>query len=164
MTTRSHQTGYGGDLAAVHHRDFGRVARFNYAFDRRTSMSSVTKLFRRVHDALEPRGVFMFDIAGPGRAGPRGESEGWHDRDDYTLFFRVTEDAARSTLVREIVLFTRTADTYRRSDETHVLRLYDPREIEARLRTTGFKVRRLRGYGVSRSVLAGTPFWPPSDL
>ena len=44
----------------------------NYLFDASNRMSEIRRLFRRVYSALEPGGLFVFDIAEPGRGkGPR---------------------------------------------------------------------------------------------
>jgi len=46
-----------------------------------------------------------------------------------------------TTLDRFITIFARNDDgTYRRTDEHHVLRLYEPAEVEAVLRDAGFTV------------------------
>ena len=49
----------------------------NYLFDDRNSSSTLAKLFRRIHAALAPQGLFLFDVVVPGRVpgpGPRGRS------------------------------------------------------------------------------------------
>src|ERR1017187_2307771 len=38
----------------------------NYAFDRRSGKEGLTEFFHRVHGALRPGGVFVFDIVEPG--------------------------------------------------------------------------------------------------
>ena len=56
---------------------------FNYLFDPGNTRASVRRLFRRVYSALQPGGLFLFDVAGPGRVpggGPRRlhmEGEDW---------------------------------------------------------------------------------------
>lgn len=39
---------------------------FNYLFDERNSLSDLKKLFRRIYGALDPGGVFLFDVARSG--------------------------------------------------------------------------------------------------
>ena len=60
------------------------------------------------------------------------------------------EDKRRGLLTREIVSFRKVGDLYRRSTETHVLRLSDPAKLAAQLRSLGFRVRTLAGYGQAR--------------
>src|SRR6185295_18594623 len=44
----------------------------NYLFDESNSMTQLRRLFGRIYTALKPGGVFVFDIAEPGRGkGPR---------------------------------------------------------------------------------------------
>ena len=44
---------------------------FNYLFDESNSREALLALLRRIHTALEPGGVLIFDAAGPGRvSGP----------------------------------------------------------------------------------------------
>ena len=51
------------------------------------------------------------------------------------------ESADGTTLDRRITIFTMTDDgTYRRTDEHHVLRLYDAAELTATLERAGFDV------------------------
>lgn len=119
----------------------------NYGFDPRHRLDALDDLFERVAAALVPGGVFVFDVAGPGRAGPDRTYQVFHDEGDSTLFSRGDEDAAGTTLVRRITLFRRAGEAYRRTDESHLLHLYPPDDVEARLRRAGLDVRRVDGYG-----------------
>jgi SAM-dependent methyltransferase len=118
----------------------------NYAFDERNSLAEVSRLFRRVHQALQPGGVLLFDVAGPGRLGPGRENQAMHDGGSWALLLRATEDEVGTTLTRDITVFRRVGKLYRRSDERHVLRLYRREEIAEELTRTGFEVRRIPGY------------------
>lgn len=114
---------------------------FNYTFDRRTGQRELAQLFRRVYDALRPGGVFIFDIAEPGRALRRAHAEG----KDWAILFAA--EASRDLLIRRMTTFRKVGKLYRRSEETHRLRLYRSSDIAAELRAAGFAVRRLRAYG-----------------
>jgi SAM-dependent methyltransferase len=118
----------------------------NYRFDERSSWLALKRVFNRVSRSLEPGGLFVFDLSGPGRGGRSGVIESWHDRDDYTMYFRAEEDARRGLLLRDHFVFVREGSRYRRVDERHVLRLFDPDKVTELLRETGFAVRRRRGY------------------
>jgi SAM-dependent methyltransferase len=62
-----------------------------YAFDARAGMRALARLFRRVHRALRPGGLFVFDVATPGRgAGPPVR---WHAGDGWVVIARMGEDA-----------------------------------------------------------------------
>ena len=120
---------------------------FNYLFDDANTLRALSRLFRRIHDALEPGGLFIFDVATPGRGGGPGKRQkNVHGR-DWAILLETEEDPRRRTLTRRIVSFRKVGDLYRRSEEVHRLRLYRPDDIVAELRRAGFGVRRLRGYG-----------------
>ncbi len=119
----------------------------NYAFDPRSGLEHLLPLFQRVAGALRPGGVFLFDVAGPGRGGPTGRREHFADADGWTIRAVHVEDIDEATLVRHITLVTRDGDAYRRHDERHVLRLYQPDDVEAALAEAGLEdVHRLRRY------------------
>jgi hypothetical protein len=48
---------------------------------------------------------------------------------------------------RRIVSFRKAGEHYRRDDEVHRVRLYDPSELSAELEQAGFRVRTMRSYG-----------------
>ena len=134
----------------------------NYAFDRKNSARTLAKLFRRVHKALEPGGMFIFDAAGPGRLRAPSPVRRWAEGDDWTILVQAEEDSAKKVLTRRIVTYRRTGKLYRRSEEMHELNLYAPEEILAMLERAGFCARVLRGYGRNRlprgySAFVGCP-------
>jgi len=114
---------------------------FNYTFDGRNSRQRLKQLFRRVHDALRPGGVFIFDIAEPGRALRRAFAKG----SDWAILFEA--ESRRDLLIRHMTSFRQVGTLYRRSEETHRLRLYRSADLAAELRRAGFAVRVLRAYG-----------------
>jgi SAM-dependent methyltransferase len=114
---------------------------FDYTFDRRNGRRELKRLFRRVYAALLPGGVFIFDIAEPGRELRRAHAQG----KDWAILFAA--EASRDMLVRRMTAFRRVGKLYRRSEETHRLRLYRSSDVAADLRRAGFAVRVLRAYG-----------------
>lgn len=126
----------------------------NYCFDPRhgprfdAAPPKLERLFARVHAALRPGGVFIFDVAEPGRAA--GAMKRHYEGRDWAIFVTVEHDAGRRELIRHITSFRRVGKSYRRSNETHRLRLYEPSDVTAGLRRAGFRVRTLRGYGELR--------------
>jgi SAM-dependent methyltransferase len=120
----------------------------NYATDPRAGLEELERLASRVHDALAPGGVFLFDVAGPGRHGPDGIR--FHDRDDWVLVNQVVESPDHSTLDRRITIFKDQGEgAYRRSDEHHVLRLYEPDALSELLTRSDFTVDLLPSYGTA---------------
>jgi SAM-dependent methyltransferase len=119
----------------------------NYLFDRANRADRLRGLFARVFEALEPGGLFLLDVAGPGRAaGAETRRRNFTVGPDWACLFSADEDARRRILTRRITTFRRIGQTYRRCDEVHRLRLYPRAEIVARLRSVGFQVSWLRGY------------------
>ena len=122
----------------------------NYLFDRSNTKARLARLFSRIHRALRPGGVFLFDVAGPGRVGGEAERMSHREGKDWAVLLRAEEDSRRNILSRHLTTFRRVGRHYRRSNEVHRLRLYRPAELAAMLRNAGFRVRMLRGYGSLR--------------
>ena len=126
----------------------------NYVFDTDNSKSARRALFRRVHRALIPGGLFLLDVAGPGRIIGGGQSRVHTEGDGWAVLMTAEEDSRRKLLTRRITTFRRTGKLYRRSEEVHRLRLVPPDEIERQLCDAGFRVRVLGTYG-SKPFLPG---------
>jgi len=116
----------------------------NYLFDPEKELSD---LFRRVYDALAPGGVFVFDVLGPGQVPAGATARGFRVGEDWAVLSEREEDAEQGTLARRIVSFRKVGEHYRRDDEVHRVRLYDPSELSAELRRIGFGVRTMSAYG-----------------
>jgi SAM-dependent methyltransferase len=119
----------------------------NYLFDEENECRGLARLFRRVYDALAPGGVFVFDVLGPGQVPPGTTARGFSEGQDWVVLVEKEEDAERGTLTRRIVSFRRVGEHYRRDDELHRVRLYEPSELSDELREVGFRVRTMHGYG-----------------
>jgi SAM-dependent methyltransferase len=119
---------------------------FNYAFDERAGDAALPLIFARVFEALEPGGLFLFDIAEPGRerGGPRRD---WSEGAGWVLCLEASEDHAARSLERRITVFREVNGDYRRSDELHRLRLYEVQFVLDALGDAGFDARRLGAYG-----------------
>lgn len=91
----------------------------NYATDPRAGLDALTGLASRVVRALEPGGVFLFDVAGPGRNGGAGPvRQVFHDEPGWCLGMRATESGDGTRLDRAVTIFTQVdCDSYRRTDE-----------------------------------------------
>ena len=119
----------------------------NYLFDEENDRRGLARLFRCVYDALAPGGVFVFDVLGPGQVPPGTTARGFSEGQDWVVLVEKEEDAERGTLTRRIVSFRRVGEHYRRDDELHRVRLYEPSELSDELREVGFRVRTMHGYG-----------------
>jgi SAM-dependent methyltransferase len=118
----------------------------NYLFDERASERVLGDLFARVHAALRPGGVFLLDLAGPGR----GRDRGWTAGAGWAVLHETEEDERTRVLTRRITTFREAGGAYRRGEEEHRQRLYAPTAVAELLRAAGFRVRVRRGYGDRR--------------
>jgi SAM-dependent methyltransferase len=119
----------------------------NYLFDAANKPERLVQFFRRVYQALRPGGVFVFDVAEPGRGGGRGPRQRNFQGEDWALLLETEEDRHEAILTRRMTTFRRVGRLYRRGEEIHRLHLYRGAEIVTALRRLGFRNRRLRGYG-----------------
>jgi SAM-dependent methyltransferase len=119
----------------------------NYLFDPENEDLGLSRVFRRVHDSLAPGGVFVFDVLGPGQVPPGTRAKGFSVGDDWAVLSEREEDAGRGTMERRIVSFRKVGEYYRRIDEVHRVRLYDPSELVAELESAGFLVRTMGAFG-----------------
>lgn len=122
----------------------------NYLFDPESDGAGLERLFRRVHGALAPGGVLVFDLLEPGQVPPGATTRGFAEGEGWVVLVEKYEDPDLKTLTRRIVTFRKTGEHYRRADETHRVRLYAATDIAAALRQEEFEARQLPGYGSHR--------------
>jgi len=120
---------------------------FNYLFDKANTTRALAGILRRIHESLTPGGLFLFDVAGPGRV-PKRTQTLFKETEDWAVGVHLEEDGQR--LIRRISSFRKVGDVYRRDFEEHRQRLYRPAEMMRLLRDAGFSVRRLSAYGKQR--------------
>jgi SAM-dependent methyltransferase len=118
----------------------------NYRLDPSNTSARLESFFARAYRALRPGGVLVFDFLEPTGAATRAGTGCRIGRDWAVLIERV-ENRSRNILTRHITAFRRIGLHYRRTDETHHLKLYSRDQICAMLRRIGFSVRIFRGYG-----------------
>jgi SAM-dependent methyltransferase len=115
----------------------------SYAFAGDASGRALLHFFRRVYRALRPGGVFIFDLAGT-------ELNGHWTGDGWAVLVEASRDPERHLLMRHITTFRRVGRRYRRSEETHILRLYEIDPIREALARAGFVSKPLRAFGQVR--------------
>jgi SAM-dependent methyltransferase len=118
----------------------------NYAADERAAENLLPELFARIHDALRPGGVLMFDVATPGRGtgvAVAREGEGWR------IESVAVEDRAARTLERRMTIEI----GGERREEVHTLRLYESDDVARYLEDAGFTAETLDRY-------CDFEFWP----
>jgi SAM-dependent methyltransferase len=119
----------------------------NYTFDGPRTRQSISALFHRVHAALRPGGMFVFDIAGPARAPESKTRRVWSAGKDWAILAETRTGRSRRSLAREIICFRRVGRAWRRSTEAHVQRLFWRDEIAGLLAKSGFEIRISDRYG-----------------
>jgi hypothetical protein len=119
----------------------------NYLFDERNTPPILIKLFRRIFRALASGGLFILDVAAPGRVAGPGPYRTFMEGTDWAVLVTNEEDQRKKLLTRRITSFRRCGELYRRDQEIHRQRLFTPPDVARQLKSTGFRVRALRGYG-----------------
>ena len=119
---------------------------FNYVFDRRNRGQRLSAVFGRVYEALCPGGLFLFDIAEPGRLRDGGHQWSYSEGAGWACLYSAEEDRRRKTLTRTITTFRKMGENYRRHREVHRLKLFPRSEVAQMLRSAGFQVSTLSGY------------------
>lgn len=117
---------------------------FNYRFDERAGFDAMRGVFERVFAALAPGGIFIFDVAQPGRAMPRMEHTVW-EGEGWEVTSEVVEPPGSNTLERRITSKTG-ADLSEVDVEIHRLALYDHEAVFGALREVGFDPATLASY------------------
>lgn len=120
---------------------------FNYQFDEKNNIETLKRLFQKVYEQLLPNGIFMFDVLEPSSIDETLINKSIIEREDYTIFLTKEGNAAQNILTRDIVLFRKVGDLYRKSREVHEVHLLEPKEIQTILEDIGFTVEIIEGYG-----------------
>jgi len=116
-----------------------------YLAGRMRPLPLLTAHIRRVADALEPGGLFVFDCIVAG--GPPMAYATWRTSNDWDVVADVREERQRRVVTRRIVTFTREGARYRRSKEEHRVGVYERETILHRLRAHGFRAHVRAAYG-----------------
>jgi len=119
----------------------------NYRFDERSGERALAGLFRRVHAALRPGGVFVFDVAGRARSPGRIPRRLWSQGGDWAILVETKGSENGRSLTRSMTCYRQVGKLYRRSEETHRLRLYQAPDLAAALEEIGFETTVLTHYG-----------------
>jgi len=123
---------------------------FNYLFDETNSLNQLRQLFRRIHSALQPGGLLIFDIAVPGRG--KGPSQKHIEGNDWAVLVDVYEDNRTNRLTRKITSYRKIGSLFRRDEEVHQLQLYKRTDVLKELRGAGFRARTTDHYGSQKMI------------
>lgn len=117
----------------------------NYLFDATNSLATLRQVCQRVFDALDAGGVFIFDIAEPGRCG--GLKQAVKEGADWTCLVEYRHDEPAQQLTRRIVTFRKIGEAYRRHEERHRQQLFERQTIAEMLLRIGFQVQIVPQFG-----------------
>jgi SAM-dependent methyltransferase len=108
----------------------------------------ISAFFQRTAKALPPGGLLIFDVIGLGEPSLAGRT--WSSGDDWAVLVDTKENVTARTLVRNIEVFRRVLDTYRRSHEVHRVRLFDISVLRNKLSFYGFETETSQSYGTQQ--------------
>lgn len=117
----------------------------NYLFDSQSGQRTLTQLFGRIYKALADGGLFIFDISEPGQLVEGKTTKGFSKGEDWAVL--VEKNERQDIFTRHITSFRKVGNNYRRSEETHIQRLYKAADVLKQLRQAGFRARVTRSYG-----------------
>lgn len=104
-------------------------------------------LFKKVYNALDSDGLFIFDILINDDQLSSSDANYILDHEDWSMFVRVIKDFEKNLLTRDVTLFRKINDGYRKSKETHKAKILHLDRITDQLREVGFEVKLFNSYG-----------------
>jgi len=137
----------------------------SYLPSRTARPGALRRLFRRAYAALQPGGLFVFDLF---VSGPPMSYRTWRSGPGWAVLIHVEERGNR--LFRHIITFRSVRGRYRRGHEEHALSVHTRASVLSELRRAGFVVRTSRRYGgfalpVRRlAFIARKPARPPTGV
>ena len=111
--------------------------------DARPRSPGLAGLFHRVHAALEPGGLFVFDVIEEAPAAPRSVSAFGAE----WATFVTTRRHPRGRVVRRITALRLVGERWRFSREVHYLRLHRRAHVRRLLESAGFRVHAASRFG-----------------
>ncbi|HFL2713409.1 TPA: trans-aconitate 2-methyltransferase [Legionella pneumophila] len=115
----------------------------NYLSQDSSHESNLKKLFDQVYGSLQQGGLFIFDMIEPGN---RPDCNHIVEHEDWTMFVHICEDAEINELTRDVTLFRKLDDLYRKNKEVHHVKLYPHQLIVKWLEGIGFQVSLFQNY------------------
>ena len=117
----------------------------SYVPEPRRRLTALRTFSERAHAALRPGGLLVFDFI----ASAEGRTYAGKSRSgrDWAVAVRAEADRAGRVLTRHITTFRKIDGEYRKSRETHRIRIYDPIDVSRALAAIGFRVKMRRSYG-----------------
>jgi SAM-dependent methyltransferase len=111
-------------------------------------LRALQRFFRRVHDALRPGGVLLFDFI-ESAAGRTFAAKSFRGA-DWALAARATFEPSRKLLTRRIAVVRTIGRRARHASEIHRVRVYSRAELRRALERVGLSAAISRSYGAYR--------------
>jgi SAM-dependent methyltransferase len=105
----------------------------------------VAAFFVQAAAALRPGGILIFDVIVRGE--PPLHAKTWSAGEDWAVLVEAIEDVQAGWLRRDLQFFRRLGDSWRRSKETHDVRVFDSDALRSGLIAAGFGVQAAETYG-----------------
>ena len=119
-----------------------------YEFDFGNTDENIRHLFTQIYNRLANGGIFIFDFLQADLLDPSTDQSKMIEGKDWTLFVNYREDKLAKRLIREITLFKKKdSGLYRKSQESHQVRLFETLQLVEMLELAGFKVELCDNYG-----------------
>jgi SAM-dependent methyltransferase len=107
--------------------------------------SRLEGFLREAQAGLSPRGWLIFDLICDGEASL--DTANFRSTEDWVVLARTVEDRAAGRLTRSIEIFMREGALYRRTYETHHVKVFEEAAIRSFLISLGFEVEVASTYG-----------------
>lgn len=118
-----------------------------YLFDHKSDEQHLSALFQKLYSILNPGGFLIFDFLTPDVVTEGHLARRIIERENWSMFVTLDKDASGEILTRDITLFYKVGELYRRSQEIHRQRLYKKSTLQGILEDTGFQIKFLDSYG-----------------
>ncbi|MCB0667187.1 MAG: class I SAM-dependent methyltransferase [Saprospiraceae bacterium] len=118
-----------------------------YLFDHKSDEQHLGTLFQKLYSTLNPDGLLIFDFLTPDVATEGHLARRIIERANWSMFVTLDKDASGEILTRDITLFYKVEELYRRSQEIHRQRLYKKATLQGILEDIGFQIELLDSYG-----------------
>lgn len=103
-------------------------------------------LFRRAADHLVPGGLLIFDVIVVS-GGASMDYRDWQAGEDWAVLIQCSEQQQPGQLKRNMTIFRQQGDQYRRTEEEHLVRVFNPEELLRMLTVAGFDAEETDHYG-----------------
>lgn len=118
-----------------------------YLFDYKNDDLHLISLFEKCYQCLNKPGILLFDFLTPDVVTEGHIARRFIERDNWSMFITLDKDVSNTILTRDITLFYKDGALYRRSQEIHRQRLFQPHNIRQILEEIGFTIELIDSYG-----------------